>query len=72
MSQRFEGNRQPWSCGADMLFTTTKPITEVQFVKAFRKFAASKAAEHLKILPDTVECQSWLEPEAGDPADLLR
>jgi hypothetical protein len=73
-------NKQPFyhrSEGA-LTFTATKPISESEFIKA-----VEKALKPLGLVSGTVDIEcihdeetktlfsGWMEPEAGDPSDLM-
>ena len=71
-------NKQPFyhRCEGAVLFTATRPVSEEEFIKALEK-----ALKPLDLVAGTVEIESinnegtlvsgWLEPEAGDPCDLM-
>ncbi len=73
-------NKQPFyhrSEGA-IMFTATRPISEAEFLAA-----VEKALKPLGIVTHTLEIEAcrdeetgtlhsgWMEPEAGDPSDLM-
>ena len=70
--------KQPWyhCCEGVLLFTTTEPVTEGQFLeavsKALKPFGLVKGS--LEIASITAEdgtlTSGWAEPEPGDPSDL--
>jgi hypothetical protein len=62
-------NKQPFYHRATILFTATRPITEEEFRKLVA-YAVECGLEGAG-LEDTVEIEEWLEPEAGDPMDLM-
>ncbi len=71
-------NKQPFyhRCEGAVMFTATTPISEQQFISVLEK-----ALKPLGLVPNTVEIEclndngtllsGWLEPEAGDPRDLM-
>lgn len=68
-------NKQPFYHRADgLLFTSTTGVDEQQFTEVFlRVLRNSRELKKLGILPDTIEVEAncYLEPEPGDPADLM-
>jgi hypothetical protein len=67
-------NKQPFYHRIDgLLFTSTTGFGEQRFIQAFTEFCKSKKAKELGIIADTVEIEydGYLEPEAGDPSDLM-
>lgn len=64
-------NKQPFYHGAHILFTSTTGCSEQEVLEALNKFAVSEEGQKLGLVEDSVEIEAWLEPEPGDPADLL-
>ncbi len=72
-------NKQPFyhRCEGAVMFTATRPVSEEEFIAALEK-----ALKPLGLVKGTVEIEcindgsgvlesGWMEPEAGDPADLM-
>ena len=68
-------NKQPFYHRIDgLMFTSTTGFSEKKFMQLFIEFAKDKKIKkELGIIPDTIEieCDGYLEPEAGDPSDLM-
>ena len=72
-------NKQPFyhRCEGAVMFTATKPISEEEFIAVLEK-----ALKPLGLVKGTVEIEcindgngvlesGWMEPEAGNPDDLM-
>lgn len=72
-------NKQPFyhRCEGAVMFTATRPVSEDEFIAALEK-----ALKPLGLVKGTVEIEcinngdgylesGWLEPEPGDPSDLM-
>lgn len=64
-------NKQPFyhRCDSAILFTGTRPVSKKEFIAALEK-----ALKPLGLVKGTVEIEDdsgWMEPEAGDPSDLM-
>lgn len=66
-------NRQPFYHRIDgLMFTSTTGFGEERFLELFEEFLESSVVqEELGIVEGTVEIESYDEPEAGDPSDLM-
>lgn len=71
-------NKQPFyhRCAGAVLFTATRSITEEEFVaaleKALKPLGLVKGTVEIEGISDGKEIHSgWMDPEAGDPADLM-
>jgi hypothetical protein len=58
-------NKQPWYHGASVLFTTTMPVTEEQFIAAMQKALKPYGVVYVEVEGE------YMDPEAGDPTDLM-
>ena len=71
-------NKQPFyhRCAGAVMFTATKPVSEQEFIaaleKALRPLGLVRGSVEVECINDNGTLVSgWLEPEAGDPADLM-
>ena len=65
-------NKQPFYHKVEILFTSTTGFSEEACLALLKKAFNSKTArKDLGVVQDTIEIETYLEPEPGDPADLM-
>ena len=60
-------NKQPFYHRAIILFTATEPISEEELYNSLLVFLNKDK----RIVPSHTEIESYMEPEAGNPDDLM-